>query len=212
MELSPLQAILDIEIAERAGWRSLDLARAFFDGGATFLQIRAKRLPSGPFLGLCDSVVSLAARYDAQVIVNDRADLARMSGAQGVHVGQEDLPPAEARQLLGAEAVVGFSTHTVSQIEAALREPISYLAVGPVFGTSTKDTGYRAVGLELVATAVQLAGRTPVVAIGGITLQNAASVIGAGAASVAVISDLLLTKDPSGRTQAYLQSLTEYRV
>ncbi len=212
MELPPLQAILDVEIAERAGWAPLDLAQAFFEGGARLVQIRAKRLQSGPFLTLCDSVVSLAARYDASVIVNDRVDLAKMSGAHGVHVGQDDLPPADARRLLGADAIIGFSTHTVSQIDAALRQPISYIAVGPVFGTSTKDSGYSAVGLEPVSTAARLAGRTPVVAIGGITLQNAASVLGAGATSVAVISDLLVTKDPSGRTRAYLQSLAKYRV
>jgi len=110
--------------------------------------------------------------------------------------------------LLGEGAIVGLSTHTVAQVEVALREPISYLAVGPVFGTRTKDTGYTAVGLDLVGTAAQLAGTAPVVAIGGITLENVRSVIDAGAAAVAVISDLLLGNDPRGRTQAFLQRLT----
>ena len=117
-----------------------------------------------------------------------------------------------ARKLLGRDAIVGVSTHNVSQIDAVLREPISYIAVGPVFGTHTKDTGYHAVGLDLVAAAVRLAGGTPVVAIGGITLENAKSVIDAGAASVAVISDLLITNDPAGRTLAYLQRLAQHRV
>jgi len=156
--------------------------------------------------------VKAGSSYGALVIVNDRADLASMSGAAGVHVGQEDLPPAMARQLLGRDAIVGVSTHSVSQINVVLREPISYIAVGPVFGTHTKDTGYRAVGLDLVAAAVRLAGGTPVVAIGGITLENAKSVIDAGAASVAVISDLLATNDPAGRTLAYLQRLAQHRV
>jgi thiamine-phosphate pyrophosphorylase len=131
-----------------------------------------------------------------------------LSGAAGVHVGQDDLPPSAARRLLSEGAIVGFSTHTIAQVEGALSEPISYVAVGPVFGTRTKDTGYTAVGLDLVGTAAQLTGAAPVVAIGGITLENARSVIDAGAAAVAVISDLLLGNDPCGRTQAFLQRLT----
>ena len=201
-----LHAILDVDAAAAAGWPPLDLARAFFDGGATFIQVRAKRLASGPLLDLCDAVVHLAQPHGATVIVNDRVDLAKMSGAAGVHVGQEDLPPAAARALLGGEAIVGFSTHTVAQVEAALTEPISYVAVGPVFGTRTKDTGYDAVGLDLVAHAVSLAAGRPVVAIGGITVDNAASVLAVGATQVAVITDLL-TADPAARVRAYLERL-----
>ena len=130
-----------------------------------------------------------------------------MAGAAGVHLGQDDLPVADARVLLGDEAIIGFSTHTEPQVEAALREPVSYLAVGPVFGTRSKETGYHAVGLGLVARAAQLAGPTAVVAIGGITLDNAVSVIHAGATSVAVISDLLVGGDPSARVAAYLRAL-----
>jgi thiamine-phosphate pyrophosphorylase len=194
-------------VAGRAGWKPADLARACCEGGARLLQIRAKHLASGPLLELCDDVVRMARSFEALVIVNDRADLAQIAGAAGVHVGQDDLPPADARRLLGPDALVGFSTHTRPQVEAGLREPISYVAVGPVFGTQTKDTGHNAVGLELVSTASRLAGHSPIVAIGGITLQNAASVIQAGAASVAVISDLLVTGNPRERVQAYLQRL-----
>jgi thiamine-phosphate pyrophosphorylase len=110
--------------------------------------------------------------------------------------------------MLGTDAVIGLSTHTVAQIERAIVEPVSYVAVGPVFGTRSKDTGYTAVGPELVGAAARMAGELPVVAIGGITLENARSVIEAGAAAVAVISDLLLGNDPRGRTQAFLQRLT----
>ena len=124
-----------------------------------------------------------------------------------MHVGQDDLSPADARAIVGPEAMVGYSTHSVEQVEAALREPVTYVAVGPVFGTRTKDTGYGAVGLGLVANAVALAGHTPIVAIGGISLENAKSVREAGAAAVAVISDLLSTGDPRGRVAAYLQAL-----
>jgi thiamine-phosphate pyrophosphorylase len=195
-------------LAVRAGWEPIDLARAFLDGGATLIQLRAKQLSSAAFLDLADAAVRLAGPYHANVIVNDRADIALLSAATGVHVGQDDLPPTSARRLLGEGAVVGLSTHSVAQAERALREPISYLAVGPVFGTRSKDTGYAAVGLELVGNAARLAGELPIVAIGGITLENAGSVIEAGATSVAVISDLLFGNDPRRRTQAFLQALT----
>jgi len=198
-----LQAILDVDVAARASWTPIDLARAFFDGGALMVQVRAKHLPSGALLDLCDAVVRIAAQYGAKVIVNDRVDIAKMSGAAGAHVGQDDLSPADARALLGPDAIVGYSTHTIEQIDAAIREPISYLAVGPVFGTRSKDTGYDAVGLDLVSAAARLAGRLPVVAIGGITLETAPAVFAAGASSIAVIADLLKGGDPSGRVASY---------
>jgi len=207
-----LHAIADVQAAERAGWAPIDLARAFLDGGATVIQLRAKQLPSGAFLDLCAAAVALARPYNADIIVNDRVDIARLSGAAGVHVGQDDLRPAAVRELLGDRAIIGFSTHNVEQIEAALRERINYVAVGPVFGTHTKATGYNAVGLDSVTVAARLAGEIPVVAIGGITLENASSVIAAGAASVAVISDLLVGNDPTRRTRAFLQTLAHNRV
>ena len=207
-----LQAILDVDVATRAGWAAHDLLVAFLDGGATWIQVRAKQLPSNALLELCDDAVKAAAGYGASVIVNDRADLAALSGAGGVHVGQDDLAPAAARALVGPSAVVGYSTHTVEQVRKAADEPVSYIAVGPVFGTRSKDTGYEAVGLDLVAAASREARGIQVVAIGGITLDNTASVIGAGAASVAVISDLLVTGDPRERIGAYLQMFSRYRV
>jgi thiamine-phosphate pyrophosphorylase len=205
--LSRLHAILDVDAAERAGWAPLDLARAFCAAGAPLLQLRAKQLPSSPFLELSDRVVQMSAVAHCAVVVNDRADIARMSQAAGVHVGQDDLSPRDARAIVGPEAIVGYSTHTIEQVRAARSEPVSYIAVGPVFGTSTKDTGYQAVGLDLVSAAADAAGPIPIVAIGGIKLENARSVLDAGAAAVAVISDLLTTGDPRGRIAAYLQAL-----
>ena len=204
MTLPALQAILDVDAATRAGWDPLDLATAFLDGGATFVQIRAKHLPSGPFLDLCDRVVALARPGGVRVIVNDRADLARLSGASGVHVGQDDLPPRAVRELLGRDAIVGFSTHTVGQIDAAVSEPITYVAVGPVFGTATKDTGYAAVGLSLVGEAVRRAKGLPVVAIGGITPARALEVAGTRAAGVAVVGAVMKASDPTAAVAALL--------
>jgi thiamine-phosphate pyrophosphorylase len=183
------------------------LAGAFLDGGAKIIQLRAKRLASAPFLVHADDLVRAAAPYGAAIVVNDRVDLALLAGAAGAHVGQEDLPPAAARRILGPDATIGYSTHTVAQIEATAEEPVTYIAIGPVFGTRTKTTGYDAVGLALVAEAARRSHGRPVVAIGGITLERAPEVIAAGASSVAVITDLLAGGDPLARVAAYLRAL-----
>lgn len=212
---SPLQAILDDDAARAAGWTIPALARACLAGGATCLQVRAKRLPSGAFLDVCDAVVAAARPFGAIVIVNDRADLACLSGAAGVHVGQDDLPVSAVRALVGDSAVVGLSTHTAEQVADGLAQRVDYIAVGPIFGTATKDTGYAAAGPGLVKQARALAregagtgGVRPVVAIGGMTLERARAAVDAGASAVAVISDLLITGDPEARVREYLSALT----
>jgi thiamine-phosphate pyrophosphorylase len=204
--LPRLYPVLDVDVSVAGGWEPGALARALFDGGARLIQLRAKTLTSGLLLDLADRLVEVARPFDARVVVNDRADIARLAGASGVHVGQDDLPAAAARAIVGPDAIVGLSTHTAEQIEAGLRDPVSYLAVGPVFGTATKATGYAPVGLALVRRAAARAGAIPIVAIGGIDLARAADVLAAGAASVAVISDLL-TDDPAARVRAYLKAL-----
>lgn len=203
-----LHAILNVDVAGASGWTPADLATAFLDGGAPIIQLRAKDLASAPFLDLCDLVVELAEPYGATVIVNDRADLAKMSKAGGVHVGQEDLAPSAARAILGPGAMIGYSTHTLEQVDAAATEPVDYIAVGPVFGTRSKSTGYDAVGLDFVAAASARVDR-PIVAIGGITLATAPKVLAAGATGVAVISDLLADGDPAARVAAYLRAMRQ---
>lgn len=204
----PLYAILDTALAVRRGYAPPDLARRFFDGGARLLQLRAKDAASGQFLEWADEVCATARGCGALVIINDRADIALMAGAGGVHVGQEDMPAEAVRRIAPRPLQIGLSTHTAAQIAAASGEPIDYLAIGPVFGTDTKDTGYRAVGLGMVAEAAANAARLPVVAIGGITLETAPGVRAAGAASVAIISDLLATGDPEGRVREYVRALS----
>jgi thiamine-phosphate pyrophosphorylase len=208
--LAPLCAIIDTDAAVRAGWPVIDLVNAFLDGGARFLQLRAKSMPGGQMLETAAAIAGLARSCGARVIINDRADIARLSGADGVHVGQEDLAPGAVRAIVGDNAIVGLSTHTVDQLGRAASEPVSYLAIGPVFGTTTKATGYDAVGLEMVREAARRAGARglPLVAIGGITLDLAPSVIAAGAASVAVIGDLLSTGDPVRRTREFTETLS----
>ncbi|HEY6509667.1 MAG TPA: thiamine phosphate synthase [Vicinamibacterales bacterium] len=207
-ELPPLYVICDQDACERAGWRLVDFADACMDGGATLLQLRAKHAGGRALLAAADEVVRRANEVSARVVLNDRADIAALAGAHGVHVGQEDLSPADVRRVTGDAALVGLSTHTTAQFGDGLRSPSDYLAIGPVFATASKATGYEAVGLERVREVSALAdGRTTIVAIGGITLESAASVIAAGARSVAVIGDLLAGGDPAARVRKYLELL-----
>lgn len=203
-----LYAIVDSEVCARVDRTPLDVARAFLAAGATWLQLRCKGMASGPFLDLTNTILEDARTTGAKVIVNDRADVAALAGADGLHVGQTDLTPTDARTVIGATAVLGLSTHTREQWEAAVLEPISYMAIGPVFGTGTKSTGYDAVGLTVVRDASRAAGAAglPTVAIGGISFDTAAPVIAAGAAAVAVISDLV-KGDPESRCRAFLRIL-----
>ena len=209
--LSPLCAIVDADVAARSGFTPPALARAYLAGGARFLQLRAKSAPGGLFLQWAEEMARDARAHQALLIVNDRFDIAWLAGVPAIHLGQDDLPVGIVRRALGPEAIIGLSTHTSEQIADAIQQPISYLAIGPVFGTATKDTGYQAVGLDRVRAAVAAASRVPqavpVVAIGGITLDHAKSVIDAGAASVAVISDLLATGNPEQRAREYLENL-----
>ena len=185
----------------------LALIGAAAAAGIDLVQIREPGLGDRTLGGLVARAVESTRGTRTRVIVNDRADVARMSGATGVHVGQDDLAPSAARLVLGPDAVVGYSTHTVAQIQAAAVEPVTYIAIGPVFGTRTKATGYEPVGLARVSEAVGLSRGVPVVAIGGITLDTAPAVIEAGASAVAIIGDLLATTDPERRVRAFLDAL-----
>jgi thiamine-phosphate pyrophosphorylase len=177
------------------------LIEAFAAAGMRLLQLRAKDAPDGVFHALARASVAAAHRHGALLIVNDRADVARLAGADGVHVGQDDLSPEEVRAILGAEAIVGLSTHALDQLARGLHAPIDYVAVGPVFPTPSKKNPDPLVGLELVTQARQ-ATTLPLVAIGGITRANAPSVVAAGADGVAVISDLLRAADPVAAARA----------
>ena len=209
MSLPGLYAVLDAEVASAHGWTLADLAAAVLEGGATLLQVRAKQLSSAALLSVSRQVVALAVPFGAAVVINDRADVAVLSGAAGVHVGQDDLSPGDARAIVGPDALVGVSTHSADQIAGATRAPVSYIAVGPVFGTSTKATGYEAVGLDLVRQAAVTG--CDVVAIGGVTLDRVPQVIAAGATSVAVITDLLAGGNPAARTRAFVDAAAAAR-
>ena len=207
MSLPGLYAIVDHRTATQHGWRVCDLARAYLAGGARLLQIRATEVASGEYLAWCDEIVKDATDVGAQVIVNNRADIAAMAGAAGVHLGQSDLSPELVRPIVPANMVLGLSTHTRTQLDGSTTVAVDYVAVGPVYRTATKDTGYAAVGLDLVTYASCLRPERPVVAIGGITLERVESVMSAGATSVAVISDLLSGNDPTRRVADYVRAL-----
>ena len=181
------------------------LAEACLRGGARLLQLRAKDDSSASLMMLADRIVAAAHAVEARVIVNDRADIARLAHADGVHVGQTDLPVAAVRAIVGRDGMVGLSTHDRDQIDVALASDASYVAVGPIFLTATKETGYSPRGLDLVRYA---AGRgKPIVAIGGVTLEWAPEVVAAGASALAVISDILVGNDPEARVRAFVARL-----
>ena len=207
MSLPGLYAVVDHRTATRHGWRVCDLARAYLAGGARLLQIRATDVASGLYLAWCDEMIRDASDVGAQVVVNDRADIAAMAGAAGVQLGQSDLSPDVARRIVPASTMVGLSTHTRLQLDVSSTGAVDYVAVGPVYQTGTKATGYRAVGLDLVTYASRLRPARPVVAIGGITLERVEAIMSAGATSVAVISDLLTGGDPTRRVADYVRVL-----
>jgi thiamine-phosphate pyrophosphorylase len=160
-------------------------------GGATLIQLREKQMPALEFYEQAKAALAIAARSGVKLITNDRVDVALALGAHGVHLGQDDIPPEAARKLLGREAIIGYSTHNVDQAQKASALPIDYLAIGPIFQTSTKTDTSPTLGLEGLRAVRRVIGNLPLVAIGGISQANAAEVIEAGADSVAVISALL---------------------
>jgi len=202
--LDRLYPILDVTLCRERALDPLAVLDAFLAGGARFIQLRDKSGSSADRLALADALVARVHAAGGRLIVNDRPDIARLSGADGVHLGQDDMSAEDARQVVGAEAIVGVSTHDDEQIERAAVTSATYIAVGPIYGTSTKDTGYTARGLDLVRAAART-GR-PIVAIGGITLERAPDVIAAGAWSVAVISELL-RDDPERMVRRFRERL-----
>lgn len=183
-----LYAITDVAIS---GLSHLEQLRRFVDAGATLVQLREKNAMPGDWFDDAAACASYARENGITLIVNDRVDIAIAINADGVHLGQDDLPVQAARELLGDESIIGLSTHTLDQVRSALDQSIDYIGFGPIFPTTTKANPDQVTGIELLREARAIAGSLPIVAIGGITLANARDIIAAGAASVAIISDLL---------------------
>ena len=190
-----------------AGGRDLrELATAALRGGADVLQLRDKRGSVREILREAARILPLARGAGIPLLLNDRPDLAAAAGADGVHLGQDDLPVADARRLLGPAAIIGTSTHSLEQAQAALEEPVDYIALGPIFATPTKPN-YGHVGLDLIRPVVAQA-RCPVVCIGGIELATLDHVLEAGASCVAVVRAVCAAADPEAAARRLKSRLT----
>ncbi|MBL7661700.1 thiamine phosphate synthase [bacterium] len=194
MNLSPLYAILNLGSVENPYEYGCKLLDQSSSATLKYVQIRSKAaLPDQDLFDFCQRLISYRQSkpelQDAKIIINDRVDIALAAHADGVHLGQDDLPEEIARKLLGPGKIIGLSTHTNKQVTKACLTAIDYLALGPIFRSATKQGHAEIVGLE---TLKEICQRTslPVVAIGGINATNAKTVYAAGAASVAVVSDL----------------------
>ena len=200
LPLPPLYAILDLE---QTDGRSPDrVLRQLLEGGAKMIQLRAKAVSSRDFLELAQIARQLTASFNCQLIINDRVDIALASAADGAHLGQEDLPLQVSRKLLGSK-IIGISTHTFDQAKEAEENGADYIGFGPMFGTSTKDTGYGARGLEMLAQLREVVA-LPIVAIGGITEKTVEDVWRSGADAAAMISDILKAEEITAKVKAIL--------
>jgi thiamine-phosphate pyrophosphorylase len=198
----PLYAILDL--APESG-SILPLAETLAEAGVRLLQIRAKHCPARLLFEESQRLVAgFSSMPDMRIIVNDRPDIARIAGAAGVHVGQEDLPVERAREICGKGLWVGVSTHSHEQLREADATSADYIAVGPIFPTQTKERPDPVVGIEFLRQA-RTRTQKPLVAIGGITIESAEQVYRAGADSLAVIRDLSQATDAGRRAGEYLR-------
>jgi thiamine-phosphate pyrophosphorylase len=198
IELPKLYPITDRRLS---GLTHAEQVARLCEGGARLVQLREKHLPPREFHAEAAEALRVAHLFGAKLIINDRADVALVVGADGVHLGQGDMPPEAARMVLGKGKIVGFSTHSVAQAVEAARLPVDYIAIGPVFNTSSKENPDPVVGLEGVRRVRAAVGLMPLVAIGGVKAESAPSVLEAGADSVAVIGALLDTSDPAEITR-----------
>jgi thiamine-phosphate pyrophosphorylase len=201
-----LYAIVD---PARAGGRlPAVVARELLSAGVRLIQFRDKHASSRQLYETCAELKELLRDSVCSLIVNDRADVARATDADGVHLGQHDLPVEMARRVLAPDRLIGCSTHSVGQVVEADRSTADYIAFGPIFPTASKENPDPVVGLEGLREARRVT-RKPLVAIGGITLQNARELLAAGADSVAVIGDLLNGPDIRGRAREFLGVLSD---
>jgi thiamine-phosphate pyrophosphorylase len=185
-----LPKIYPITDRELSGLSHTELVRQFVGGGARLVQLRDKSAPSGDFYEDARTAVAIARSNGVIILINDRVDIALMTGADGVHLGQDDLPAAEARRLLGERAIIGVSTHTVEQAsQVSADRTADYIAFGPIFETRTKPDHEALVGVEKLREIRTRVGDIPLVAIGGINCSDLAQVLSSGADSAAMISE-----------------------
>ena len=211
-QIEPLRG-LHVLADDAPHWKHdpVEQARAACQGKAAVVQLRAKHATDRETLAWAVEIRRLTRGCGALFIVNDRFDLALAADADGVHLGQEDLPPARIPAAARRRLLVGRSTHTLEQVETAGSEPVDYVAFGPIFETQSKPSENRTWGPRLLAAVVEAAAPRPIVAIGGIDIGNAAEVIAAGAAGIAVISAVANADDPGAATRALTRLLARTR-
>jgi len=197
------------DLQARSRWDPVELARAACRGGAACVQLRAKDAPDALVLRLAHRIRAVTRERGVLFVVNDRFDLALLAEADGVHLGQDDLPPARLPEDARARLLVGRSTHDLEQARAGAEEPVDYLAFGPVFGTQSKASPYGPRGVEALARCAALAAPRPLVAIGGIDAGRAAEAARAGAAGIAVISAVAGAGDPEAATRALAEAFAK---
>jgi thiamine-phosphate pyrophosphorylase len=204
-----LPKLYPITDARMSGLSHAEQVRRLAAGGATFIQLREKHAAPRDFLREAAEAAEVARALGVLLVVNDRADIALACRARGLHLGQDDLDPAAARRVVGDDLLIGYSTHTVEQAVGAARLPVDYVAIGPVFATGTKENPDPAIGTEGVARVREAVGPgVLLVAIGGITRENAPSVLAAGADSVAVVSALVASpEEMEQRTREFLRAV-----
>ena len=203
LTLPRLYAILDPE--QTKGRAPQAVLQDLLIGGVKILQLRVKSWTPADFLSLATHVRAQTRAAGCQLIVNDRIDIALACNADGVHLGQEDLPLAAGKKLMG-EKIIGISTHDIEQAREAERNGADYIGFGPMFGTTTKATGLTARGIDMLQQ-IRAAVKIPIVAIGGITEQNVQSVWQSGADSAAIISDILGAVDVVGKVTRIIQAI-----
>jgi thiamine-phosphate diphosphorylase len=197
-----LPRIYPITNIENSKFSHVEQVEQFIEGGAKLIQLRDKKSTSSEFYEQAKRAINVANKHNVTLLINDRIDIALAVEADGVHLGQSDISPIHARKLLGNSSIIGYSTHTISQAIFATKLPIDYIAIGPIFATSTKENPDKIVGLTGLQKVRKVTNDFPLVAIGGITPENAVDVW-QFADSVAVIGAIL--KNPKGITDATLE-------
>jgi thiamine-phosphate pyrophosphorylase len=206
-----LPKIYPITDTRLSGLSHVEQVQKLIAGGAELIQLRDKHASPREFYKQAVECVRIAHDQNVRIIVNDRADIALAAKADGVHLGQDDMPPEKARVLLGDKAIIGFSTHSVEQAKLAARLPIDYIAIGPIFATKTKENPDPIVGLDGLRDVKTTVGNLPVVAIGGIDESNLHEVFAAGADSAAMIGTIASDAEQIASQMARLTSLIDQR-
>ena len=199
-----LPSVYPITSTEISGLPHREQAERLIAGGAAIIQLRDKHAKPRDLYAAAQQTLEITRKFGVRLIINDRVDIVLALGADGVHLGQDDLPPEKAREILGDAAIIGYSTHSVEQAINAATLPVDYIAIGPVFPTGTKADHDPTVGIDSVALVRKAIGSLPLVAIGGITASNICRVLEAGADSAAVISAVF---DGDGSIERNMASL-----